>query len=160
MGVYSKNLVFKKAQPKHRQLIDSLMVVAFTPYVQKLHHKDAVGGPYPWLLSEINSGNVYICSEGIDIKGVVVIQHQEADLSIDYLAVDPTHQNEGIGSWLLDQMIQMARKMNIKTIRLNTAEMMGGLLRFYRSHGFDETHKALPGHKGDTHIRVYMVKIL
>jgi len=160
MVAYSKNFIFEKAQPKHRQLIDRLMVVAFTPYVQKLYHKDAVGGPYPWLLSEINRGNVYICSESIDIKGVVVIQHQDADLSIDYLAVDPSHQNEGIGSWLLDQVTHMARNMNIKTIRLNTAEMMGGLLRFYRRHGFDETHKALPGHKGDTHIRVYMSKIL
>jgi len=160
MGGYSKNLIFEKAQPEHRHLIDRLMVVAFTPYVQKLHHIDAVGGPYPWLLSEINRGNVYICSEGRDIKGVVMIQHQDTDLSIDYLAVDPKHQNEGIGSWLLDQVTYMARKMNIKTIRLNTAEMMGGLLRFYCRHGFEETHKALPAHKGDTHIRVYMTKIL
>jgi GNAT superfamily N-acetyltransferase len=160
MGGYSKNLIFEKAQPKHRHLIDRLMVVAFTPYVQKLHHKDAVGGPYPWLHSEINRGSVFICLEGSEIKGVVVIQYQKADLSIDYLAVDPALQNEGIGSWLLEQVTDMARKMNIKTISLNTAEMMDGLLRFYRRHGFDETHKALPAHKGDTHIRVYMTKIL
>jgi hypothetical protein len=48
----------------------------------------------------------------------------------------------------------------VKSVSLQTAEMMSDLLRLYSRHGYLETRRALPAHGDDRHLRVHMKKLL
>lgn len=152
-------LTFSKAMSPQHDVIYSLMLKAFTPYVQKLG-LGAIAGPYPWLEAAIKRGEVYIGLEGTEIVGVVTTSCCGENFIIDQLGVDPAQQGKGIGSWLLGQVEQIARQDNMKNLSLQTAEIMPDLLRLYERHGFKETHKALPEHGEDEYLRVHMTKVL
>lgn len=151
------NLQFQKATDSQHDQIYDLMQTAFAPYVKKLD-ENSVSGPYPWLRSSIQNGDVYVALEQAEIVGIATTSHTKGVFSIDQLGVNPTRQGNGIGSWLLGQIAETARKENAKIMQLQTAEMMGDLLRLYQRHGFVETHKALPAHGEDKHLRVHMEK--
>ncbi len=152
-------LMFSKASIHQHDDIDHLMLDAFTPYVQKLNPQ-ATAGPYPWLAAAIERGDVYVGHEGARIVGVVTTSCRGQEFVIGQLGVDPAKQGKGIGSWLLDQLEQVARHKNLKNISLQTAEIMPDLLRLYDRHGFKQVYKVLPEHGDDEHLRVHMTKLL
>ena len=152
-------LRFAKACLPQHVAIDRLMRDAFTPYVKKLSH-GPIAGPYPWLEAAIGHGDVYVGLDRAEVVGVVATSRRGDELVIVQLGVDPSRQGAGIGSWLLDQIEQTARGDQVKTLSLQTAEMMSDLLRLYHRHGFLVTRKAHPTHGRDNHLRVHMMKRL
>ncbi len=152
-------LKFSRADQSHHAAIDRLMTAAFTPYVIKLDG-GPTAGPYPWLEEAIGNGDVYVGLAGAEIMGVVTTTRQNDELEIGQLGVDPARQGEGIGSWLLGHIEQMARREQVKVLTLQTAEVMTHLLRLYTRHGFQITRKALPEHGDDEYLRVHMSKRL
>lgn len=152
-------LQFQKASLSQHKQIYFLMQEAFTPYVQKLNGK-SVAGPYPWLKAAIEDGNVYVALEQKQIVGFATTRHEDGVFFIDQLGVNPAQQRNGAGSWLLNNIENIARQKHATLMKLNTAEMMENLLRLYRRHGFAETSKALPSHGEDEHLRVHMEKQL
>ena len=151
-------LKFSTASPSQFEAINRLMLCAFTPYVQVLGGRRA--GPYPWLKAAISRGDVYVGLEETTIVGIVTTSRRDDELAIDQLGVDPMRQGEGIGSWLLKQIEQTARRDQVKMLSLHTAEMMSDLLRLYTRHGFLEIQRSLPEHGEDKHLRVHMKKVL
>ena len=139
--------------------IHDLLTRAFTPYVQKLGSAK-ISGPYPWLASAIDNGDVHVCLKGNEVLGVVKTRTQKNVWIIDMLGVDRAYQGAGIGSWLLKQLEQTARRKQITKLSLHTAEIMPDLVRFYLRHGFLETKRVLPEHGDDQHLRVHMHKLL
>jgi GNAT superfamily N-acetyltransferase len=152
-------LKFATASPSQHEAINRLMLSAFTPYVQKLRD-GSTAGPYPWLEAAISGGDVYVGLDETEIVGSVITSRRGNELVIDQLGVDPTRQGAGIGSWLLKQIEQTARRDQAKALSLQTAEMMSDLLRLYRQHGFLETRRDFPAHGDDKHLRVHMKKLL
>ncbi len=152
-------LIFAKATISQHAAINRLMLNAFTPYVQKLDG-GPVSGPYPWLEAAIISGDVFVALEQTQVVGVVTTSCRGDEFFIDQLGVDPEHQGRGIGSWLLNQIEQIARQNKMKKLTLQTAEIMPDILRLYDRHGFKKTHEALPDHGEDNYLRVHMTKML
>ncbi len=150
---------FARASLFQHKAIDRLMLDAFTPYVKALGG-GPTAGPYPWLEAAIGCGDVYVGLDETDIVGFVATFRRNDELVIRQLGVAPSRQGEGIGSWLLEQIEETARREQVKVLSLETAEMMSGLLRLYARHGFRETRKALPAHGNDEHLRVHMIKRL
>ena len=150
---------FAPALPSQHEEIDRLMRDAFTPYVKALG-REATAGPYPWLEEFIRSGNVYVGLDATEIIGFVSTIRRNDELVIRQIGVAPARQGKGIGSWLLEQIEQTARRQRVKVLSLQTAEMMSGQLRLYARHGFRITRKALPTHGKDEHLRVHMIKRL
>ncbi len=152
-------LEFEKASLAQHEVIDRLMRRAFAPYVRQLGH-ELEAGPYPPLEAALRRGDVYLGLDETGIAGVVGISRRDGEMVIEQLGVDPARQREGIGSWLLGQIEQTARRERMKALSLLTPEIMPGLVRLYTRHGFVETRKALPAHGGDEHLRVHMKKLL
>lgn len=152
-------LKFATASLSQLEAINRLLLCAFTPYVQKLGRGQTTE-PFQRLEAAISRGDVYVGLDETEIVGIVTTSRRGDELVIEQLAVDPTRQGAGIGSWLLKQIEQIARHDQVKALSLHTAEMMSDLLRLYNRHGFLETGKALPAHGGDKHLRIYMKKLL
>lgn len=152
-------LKFATASLSQLEAINRLLLCAFTPYVQKLGRGQTTE-PFQRLEAAISRGDVYVGLDETEIVGIVTTSRRGDELVIEQLAVDPTRQGAGIGSWLLKQIEQIARHDQVKALSLHTAEMMSDLLRLYNRHGFLETRKALPAHGGDKHLRIYMKKLL
>lgn len=152
-------LTFARASQSQCDELHDLLTRAFTPYVQKLGNAQA-SGPYPWLKNRIATGDIYVCQNEEKIIGGMVTNRKDNELIIDLIGVDPACQGAGIGSWLLDQIELTARHDKLKSLGLNTAEIMPDLIRLYTRHGFVETRRALPDHGGDQHLRVHMKKLL
>ena len=152
-------LRFEKASLSQLEAINRLMRRAFTPYVRKLG-REPTAGLYRRLEAAISRGDVYVGLDETGIVGVVATSRRGDEMVIEQLGVDPARQGAGIGGWLLEQIEQTARHDRMKALSLLTAEMMSGLLRLYKRHGFLETRKALPAHGRDEHPRVHMKKLL
>ncbi len=156
---FSPELEFSLASLSQHGSINRLLLEAFTPYVKALDKKMA-SGPYPWIEDSINSGDIFVGLIGNQVVGVVVISRLDKELIIDQIGVASAWQNQGIGSWLLEHIEQVARRENMAKISLNTAKIMTGLLRLYHRHGYRIIRMALPTHGDDEHLRIHMTKLL
>lgn len=137
---------------------------AFTPYLR------ALGRDFPTdesaeyaeererFAAELGRGEIYIALDGERIVGAVRTKPQAKDLYIHTIAVDPVRQGTGVGSWLLEQIDEMARARGLGSLSLETAEMAMANIRLYQRHGFEIVRHGPPDHGLDPHTRVYMVK--
>ncbi|MFJ7649406.1 GNAT family N-acetyltransferase [Lysinibacillus sp. NPDC097279] len=101
----------------------------------------------------IQEGNLYVMQDGDHIVGTVILRHeQEAAYStanwhnnfddedilvVNTFAVHPTYLNKGLGTKLMDFIIQHSKEMNIKAIRLDVYEKNKPAIKLYRKYGFD-----------------------
>lgn len=69
-----------------------------------------------------------------DLVGFVVVIPRERDLLLDHLYIHPSAQGEGIGSWVMRQVLAEAdvdgKPMSVTALRHTDAT------RFYEHHGF------------------------
>lgn len=153
------SFIFRQALPSEHRDADHILRAAFTPYLGRLG-REITPEHYQWLPASIERGDVYVADEAGRIVGVAATERRESGLFLDRLAVDPSKQGAGIGSWLLLRLEEVARARGDKTMSLETAEMMEHLLRLYGRHGYEIVRRGPPEHGQDAHIRVHMVKPL
>jgi len=153
------NWTFRPALPSERDDADRVLRAAFTPYMQRLG-REIPADYYKWLPASIDRGDVYVANEAGRIVGVAATERRDTGLYLDRLAVDPSKQGTGLGSFLLIRLEEIARARGDRTMSLTTAEMMDHLIRLYRRHGFEIVHRGPPDHDRDPHTRVHMVKPL
>ncbi|WP_300598960.1 GNAT family N-acetyltransferase [Niabella sp.] len=80
---------------------------------------------------------VYVLMDAKEMIGVAVLYPLSADaLEIKNMAVAASHQNKGIGSFLIQQIIAVARKQQYKTLIVGTADTGLRQIRFYERNGF------------------------
>ena len=61
---------------------------------------------------------------------------------IDNIAVDPEHQGEGLGRYLIEYAATEAHRLRLPAVRLYTNVAMTENLAMYAHIGFVETHRA------------------
>jgi ribosomal protein S18 acetylase RimI-like enzyme len=152
-------LKFEKAMPSQRSEIERIFRGAFASYVHKLGWELSPDS-YIWLGEAVALGNIYLAIDSNVIVGAISTIRGESEIIVDKIAVDPTRQGAGIGSWLLEQIEEAVRSDTISKISLDTAEMMESLVRLYERHGFQITRRGPPLHGKDAHTRVFMTKFL
>ena len=76
--------------------------------------------------------------------GVAATERRDSGIYIDRLGVAPTRQSSGLGSFLLEQVEEIARASGLKELSLETAEMAEGNVRLYRRHGFEIVRRGRP----------------
>jgi GNAT superfamily N-acetyltransferase len=150
-------LIFAAATQRQHDEIADILRAAFTPYARLVGH-ELTADAYDWLRPAIDAGRVHVGLYGAKVAGTIVTARKGDDLKIEFVATDPGRQGSGVGSWLIAQIEEFARRDRISALILHTAEIREDLLRFYRRHGFVETHRALPAHGRDVHLRVHMRK--
>lgn len=153
------NLTFTAAVPGCLAEVDRLMRSAFTPYVRGLG-RELAPGSYAWFAEAIALGDIFVARDGEEIVGAIATKRGEGEMILELIGVSPTRQKQGIASWMIGQVEQIARSRGIRTLSLNTAEMMEDRVRLYRRHGFGIVRRGPPEHGKDAHVRVYMTKPL
>ncbi len=157
-------LSFRTATLSEGKEVARIIGDAFTPYVRALGREwPAEGTPeyaerWKHFVAEIERGDVYVALDGERIVGATRTKPQEKDLYIDQIAVDPSQQGTGVGSWMLQRIDELARARGLGGLSLITAEMAVANIRLYERHGFEIVRRGQVDHGLDPHPRVYMVK--
>jgi len=158
-------LTFRTATPSESEEVGRVIRAAFTPYVRALGREwptaGSAGFAEAWerFVAEVERGDVYVALDGEQIVGAVRTKPQENALYIDQIAVDPSRQGTGVGSWLLARIDELARSRGLGGLTLETAEMAEANIRLYRRHGFEIVGRGPPDHGLDAHMRVHMAKV-
>jgi len=157
------NLIFTPAAPHQLAAVDRLMRSAFTPYVRGLG-RELAADAYGWFGEAIAIGDIFLALDGAEIVGAIATKRGEGEgggeMILELIGVSPTRQKQGIASWMIGQVEQVARARGVRALSLNTAEMMEDRVRLYSRHGFAIMRRGPPEHGRDAHIRVYMTKPL
>ncbi len=132
----------------------SLVRDAYQPYVERIGREPApMTADYDVIAS---SGRATLAYVGVELRGLLVIEMNEAALQVENLAVHPRAHGTGVGSLLLRHAEHLAIAAGCKEIRLYTNEAMFENLTFYPRRGFTETH----GRSEDGFRRVFFCKPL
>ena len=168
-------LIFRTATLAEGEDVVRVIRAAFTPYMRALGREFPPDGSAAFaerwqrIVAELERGDVYLALAGDGergaggrtgghIVGAVRTTPQENDLYINQIAVDPSQQGSGIGSWLLQRIDEVARARGLRGLSLETAEMAVANIRLYERHGFEIVRRGPPDHGLDPHPRVYMAK--
>ncbi len=146
-------------RPQETAAAERLLKAAFEPLVHQLgrtHDPET----YRQLPDAVEDARVYGALIDGSIVGVAVISRSQAGWKIDELAVAPERHGNNLGSRLLQFVEAEARAAGAPALSLHTPLIMDRLVSFYQRHGFRESHRALPEHGLDSHLRVHMNKSL
>ncbi|MCM4164296.1 MULTISPECIES: GNAT family N-acetyltransferase [unclassified Arenibacter] len=86
-----------------------------------------------------NEGGLFIAfrnGEAVGIAGLRKFNGQDAELKRMY--VRPESRGLGIGQLLLSACMETAKKLNYKSIKLDTADFMKSAIKLYTDNGFVE----------------------
>jgi len=99
----------------------------------------------------ISDGYQIIQFKGIDI-GVQKIQEDNESVEIDIIEILPEYQNKGIGTQLLNNIINISTENN-KFVSLQVLKANTRALKLYKHLGFHVINK------NDTHLRMKLLKV-
>jgi len=153
------DLALVAAVPAQLGAVERLIRTAFTPYVRRLGREIAADA-YGWFAEAIAQGDIYIALEGNEIVGAIATRRHDTDLELALIGVDPARQKSGIASFMIGRIAELAQARGVRTLSLNTAEMMEDRVRLYSRHGFAIVKRGPPDHGKDAHIRVHMQRVL
>tara|TARA_R100001143_G_scaffold63594_1_gene73187 strand:+ start:39342 stop:39815 length:474 start_codon:yes stop_codon:yes gene_type:complete len=88
--------------------------------------------------SYVKDSDVFVTLHNEDIVGVVVLLSLTTDeVEIKNIAVKPDFQGEGIGSYLIENVINIAKHKMKKNIFIGTSNSSVGQLSLYQKFGFE-----------------------
>ena len=91
----------------------------------------------------IAAGHVIVAEDGDGIKGYMIGWPEADAYFIDNIAVDPEHQGQGLGRYLIEYAATEANRLRLPAVRLYTNAAMTENLAMYAHIGFVETHRAM-----------------
>ena len=88
------------------------------------------GNDYSTILVAEDSDNIII--------GYIIFSHDEWNnlVHIDQFFIRPDKRNQGVGSKLLDVVLERAKNMGIRIVFLETGKTGNDAIRFYKKNGF------------------------
>jgi ribosomal protein S18 acetylase RimI-like enzyme len=104
--------------------------------------------PYPLLLladpskeiidEYLEASQVFVVEQNEKVIGTIVLQFlDDNDAEIKNVAVLPNFQRQGIGKYLIENIIEFGRQLNLKTIQIGTANSSIMQLNLYQKLGFE-----------------------
>lgn len=93
----------------------------------------------------IRKGRTLVAVEGDEVVGVATFGHQDDAVVLWKLYVLPGHHGQGIGSRLLEAVVERALEGEHHRLTLSYLDGNEQAARFYARHGFTETHRETPG---------------
>jgi ribosomal protein S18 acetylase RimI-like enzyme len=93
----------------------------------------------------IRKGRTLVAVDGEEVVGVATFGTQHGDFVLWKLYVLPGHHGRGIGSMLMNAVVERAREAGHSRIVLSHIEGNKQAAGFYTRHGFVETHRESGG---------------
>ncbi|WP_319569273.1 GNAT family N-acetyltransferase [Cohaesibacter marisflavi] len=153
------SLYFALAKSSQLSEIRALFIKSMAPIGERM----GVGQPanaFSNLRDFYQCGNLYVLEEQGTVLAAAALHEARNGLYVDYLAVHPDCQNEGLGKRMLTELEVLTESRELSHLRLHTPEVMDELRSFYARRGFAETHRALPSHGRDQLLRVHFRKAI
>jgi ribosomal-protein-alanine N-acetyltransferase len=145
-----KNITIEKAKEENAQQIHNVLSKAFSPYFQYYTNEayQATVASSQVFKKRIRNKrtNVLIANYDNKIIGTASIQKKSGYIYIYSMAVDPAFQNNGVGQYLLDEIIKYAIREKIKKISIESYYPLKNAIYFYESNGFKKTGKSKDYH--------------
>lgn len=86
------------------------------------------------------TGCIILAKEDTQVLGCIALKPiGEGICEMKRLYVRPEAREKGLGNQLVDELIDFARKMGYKTMKLDTISSLKEAIKLYRSKGFIET---------------------
>ena len=121
------------------------------------HYVERLGGlPRPMTddyTEVVRSARVTVAERDGGIVGLVVLRISDEGFLVDNVAVDPSHQGEGVGRALLEHAEDAARGAGFDSIYLYTHERMSENLALYSRIGYVEYDRRLHGEARIVYLR-------
>jgi aminoglycoside 6'-N-acetyltransferase I len=90
--------------------------------------------------SYLKDSEVYIASLKQQVVGIIVLCKLTNDsIEIKNIGVEPAYQGQGIGTFLIENVIEVCKNNKLKTISIGTANSSIGQLYLYQKLGFEIT---------------------
>ena len=87
------------------------------------------------------TGTILLAKEGKNIAGIVALkQLEEGVCEMKRLFVLPDYQGYGIGKMLTESLFAKAKKLNFKTMKLDTLGRLEAAVALYHKLGFEQTN--------------------
>lgn len=96
-----------------------------------------------------NSGDFFVASLNDTVIGMGALRKVDFDTAeIKRMRVSIKHQRKGLGSTILEKLIQRAKELGYKKLILDTSERQDAAKQLYEKFGFEEyDRKRLGGHE-------------
>ncbi|MFW9780646.1 MAG: GNAT family N-acetyltransferase [Candidatus Heimdallarchaeota archaeon] len=140
------NMMIRNAQTNEAQEIHHILSEAFESYREyytEEAYKATILSP-----SEITirisdkEKEVFVVLYENEIVGTVTIRLKgEAQLHIQSMAVRPNRQRRGVGKYILEEIICLGTKKQVKTLSLECFEPLKKVMTMYKKFGFRRTGK-------------------
>jgi carbonic anhydrase len=105
-----------------------------------------------------HSGGIFLCVDDDKYIGCSAIRRMDdTTCELKRMWVQQNYQGKGIGEELLNKCIDLANKLNYKTIRLDTLSRLQPAIQLYKKYAFEETSSYYNNPNPDV---VYMKKEL
>lgn len=94
-----------------------------------------------------NGGEFFVASlnnKVVGMGGLLKADNQTAE--VKRMRVNINYQRQGIGSFILENLIQKAKELGYKKLVLDTTVNMNAAKRLYEKHGFREFKRGRAGH--------------
>jgi ribosomal protein S18 acetylase RimI-like enzyme len=131
----------RRATPDDADRISAIARAAYVKYVPRIGRE-----PAPMVAdfaTRIAVGHAIVVEDGEGVKGYMISWPEADAYFIDNIAVDPKHQGEGLGRYLIEYAATEADRLRLPTVRLYTNVAMTENLAIYARIGFVETHRAM-----------------
>jgi ribosomal protein S18 acetylase RimI-like enzyme len=141
----------RSATPEDADRIGAIARAAYVKYVPRIGRE-----PAPMVAdfaARIAAGHAIVVEDGEGIKGYMISWPEADAYFIDNIAIDPQHQGEGLGRYLIDYAATEANRLRLPAVRLYTNVAMTENLAMYVHIGFVETHRTIENGFQRVHLR-------
>lgn len=137
----ARNLNIRYAQEEEIDKIVAIIQEAYKPIAKALSRPPgAISNTKEKALQSFQQNQLYVvCMQNNIIIGTFSINTVDKGIvKLSHLAITPQHQNQGIGSWVLNEIIKKFKQegSKIQQIILEVYYKTPGLLQFYKNYNF------------------------
>jgi GNAT superfamily N-acetyltransferase len=99
-------------------------------------HIDALSTPRDVVIEGIDAGLAWVAVDDGSLVGFVLAHACDRDVHLDEIDVVPSRLRRGLGTRLLDTVLEAARARGAERMTLLTVDFVPWTLGFYAQHGF------------------------
>jgi GNAT superfamily N-acetyltransferase len=114
-----------------------------TQWHRNIYGDQGIGGPDPGMhfdehLEKAGAEHLLVATDGDRVVGLVGFLVTEEEVEVEPLIVAESHRGGGIGSMLVEAVVDRVGKMGIKFLSVRPVARNKKALEFFRSKGFDK----------------------
>ena len=124
-------MLFKKAKLEDHKIIITIALKAYEKYVERMGKE-----PAPMRPVIQKEDVVFVCEENKQVIAFAILVKINDQIILDSIAVDPSHQNKGIGNNFIKFIERYLIEQKFNRYQLYTNEKMFENIDWYQKIGF------------------------